>query len=200
MISILIPSVYERRDTFLPKILNQLEAQYNFLSVEDKEKVEILTLIDNKKTMVGEKRNIMLFIAQGDYVVFVDDDDRISDDYIKTLLEATKTNSDIITFKAEVSLNGEEPKECIYSMDFETDQNKHNKYYRLPNHICCIKREIALSIKFPSVVYGEDSAYSKLLKPILKTQTFIDKTLYYYDYNDKTTIKQNKLEKKRLWI
>jgi len=200
MISILIPSVYERRNTFLPKILGQLESQYERLSDEDKKKVEILTLIDNKKTMLGEKRNVMLFIAQGDYVVFVDDDDRVSDDYVETLLEATKSNSDIITFKAEVSLNGEEPKDCIYSMEFETDQNKHNKYYRLPNHICCVKREIAINIKFPSVVYGEDSGYSKLLKPMLKTQTFIDKILYYYDYNDKTTIKQYQLDKKRTWI
>jgi len=200
MISILIPSVIERANTFLPKILGQLEFQYERLSDGDKEKVEILTLIDNKKTMLGEKRNVMLFIAQGDYVVFVDDDDRVSDDYIKTLLEATKDNSDVITFKAEVSLNGKEPKECTYSMDFKADSKLDNKYQRLPNHICCVKREIALSVKFPSVVYGEDSAYSKLLKPILKTQTFIDKILYYYDYNAKTTIKQHQLEKKRLWI
>ena len=186
-LSILIPSVIERANTFLPKILKQLDSQYELLNDEDKKEVEILTLIDNKKTIIGKKRNVMLSIAQGDYVVFIDDDDRISDDYIATLLKATKNSSDVIAFKGEVSLNGEEPKVCIYSMDVEINNTRHNKYYRIPNHICCVKKEIALSVRFPAIGFGEDNAYSKLLQPNLKTQTFIDKILYYYDYNVKTT-------------
>lgn len=185
-LSILVASIISRRNSFLPRILEQLNNQYESLDESDKSQVEILTLIDNKKMMLGDKRNVMIDIAQGEYVVFVDDDDRIADDYIKTLLEATKDQSDVIVFKAEVTINGGEPKICIYSKDFDSDHNTET-YNRLPNHICCIKKSLASLIEFPSVLYGEDSVFAKELKPLLKTQTMIDKILYYYDYNTQTT-------------
>lgn len=185
-LSILVPSVLSRRNTFLPRILEQLNNQYENLSDQDKNEVEILTLIDNKKIMLGDKRNVMVDIAQGDYIVFVDDDDRLSDDYIKTILDATQSLADAIVFKAEVTLNGGEPKICIYSKDFHADHNTET-YNRLPNHICCVKKSIAETVEFPSVLYGEDAGYAKLLKPLLKTEHKIDKVLYYYDYNAETT-------------
>lgn len=175
-----------RRNTFLLRILEQLNSQYEKLSSKKQNEVEILTLIDNKKIMLGDKRNLMVDQAQGKYVVFVDDDDRITETYIADLLEATDSNADVITFKAEVTLNGGEPKICIYSKDFEKDHNTET-YNRLPNHICCTKKEFAQQVQFPSVLYGEDSGYSKLLKPLLKTEHFINKILYYYDFNAETT-------------
>lgn len=196
-LSILIPSVYSRRNTFLPRILNEIDEQYEKLSNEQKEQVEILTFIDNKKIMLGDKRNLMIDQAQGAYVVFVDDDDRLSKDYIVSLLEATNSGADVITFKAEVSLNNSAPKICIYSKDYDKDYNTEQNYHRLPNHICCVKKEIAERVQFPSIIYGEDSAYAKMLKPLLKSQYFIDKVLYYYDYNSETTETQTHQRTKR---
>ncbi len=57
-LSILVPSVMSRRNTFLPRILEQLNTQYENLSEQDKNEVEILTLIENKKIMLGDKRNV----------------------------------------------------------------------------------------------------------------------------------------------
>jgi glycosyltransferase involved in cell wall biosynthesis len=185
-LSILVPSVMTRRNTFLPRILEQLNSQYEALSEREQRQVEIIVLMDNKKIMLGDKRNLMVDQAQGEYVVFVDDDDRIADDYIKSLLRATQDASDVITFKAEVTINGGEPKICIYSKEFEKDHNT-DTYNRLPNHICCVKKSLASRVLFPSVLYGEDSGYAKLLKPLLRSQTMIDKILYYYDYNAETT-------------
>lgn len=186
-ISILVCSVNTRYKTFLPKIQDQLYSQYDALSEDDQDRVEIIILTDNKKMMLGHKRNVMVDIAQGKYVAFVDDDDRIADDYLAELLKAAESDADSIVFTAEVSLNGEPPKPCYYSKDYPVDYNKTNAYYRIPNHICCVKREVSLKSSFPHLLYGEDAGYGKLLKPHLKTEHKINKVLYYYDYNADTT-------------
>lgn len=186
-LSILVCSVHTRINTFLPKIQEQLFGQYGQLSEPDQERVEIIILTDNKKMMLGHKRNKMVELAQGKYIVFVDDDDRIADDYITQLLKATESDADSIVFQAEVSLNGEPPRICYYSKDVRRDYNHRDGYYRIPNHICCIKREVSLKSSFPNVLYGEDAGYGKVLLPFLKTEHKIDKVLYYYDYNAETT-------------
>ncbi len=93
--------------------------------------------------MLGHKRNKMVELAQGLYTVHIDDDDRIAPDYNKSLLEATQSGADVITFNAEVTMNGGLPKICDYSKDHKEDYNS-DKYYRIPNHICCVKKEIGL--------------------------------------------------------
>jgi len=186
-LSILVCSVHTRYDTFAPKIQKQLYDQYNILSQSDQDRVEIIVLTDNKKQMLGHKRNLMVSMAQGKYIVFVDDDDRVAEDYIQSILEATKSDADSIVFQAEVSLNGGTPKTCYYSKDVVTDHNDIKGYHRIPNHICCIKRSVSLESSFPHVLYGEDAGYSKVLLPYLKTEHKIDKVLYYYDYNKETT-------------
>lgn len=186
-LSILVCSVHTRYKTFLPKIQDQLFGQLEALPEDDQQRVEIMVLIDNKQMMLGHKRNTMVNICQGKYIAFVDDDDRISDDYIAQLLAATASNADSIVFNAEVSLNGEPPKTCYYSKDVRRDYNHKDGYYRIPNHICCVKREVSLKSTFPNVLYGEDAGYGKVLLPHLKTEHKINKVLYYYDYNAETT-------------
>lgn len=186
-LSILVCSVHTRYKTFLPKIQDQLFGQLNELAEADQQRVEIIVLTDNKQMMLGHKRNTMIDIAQGKYIAFVDDDDRLADDYIAELLKATASDADSIVFQAEVSLNGEPPKLCYYSKDHKRDYNKPSAYYRIPNHICCVKRSVSLKSSFPNVLYGEDAGYGKVLLPFLKTEYKIDKVLYYYDYNSETT-------------
>lgn len=186
-LSILVCSVHTRYKTFLPKIQEQLYDQLEALPELDQQRVEIMVLTDNKQMMLGHKRNTMIDIAQGKYVSFVDDDDRIAPDYIAELLKATETDADSIVFTAMVSLNGEPAKPCYYSKVHKRDYNKPSAYYRIPNHICCVKRAVSLKSSFPNILYGEDAGYGKVLLPFLKTEHVIDKVLYYYDYNADTT-------------
>lgn len=189
-LSILIPSVAERRGTFIPKSLDMLYGQLESLPKEIQKEVEILFLIDNKARMLGSKRNNLVDMAQGEYVVFIDDDDRVEPDYIETLLKATESNADAINFIVSVSLNGEEAKLCYYSKDYVKDYNTSTTYHRLPNHISCVKRDIAKKVPFLDIKKGEDAAYSKMLKQHLTTEHQINRVLYHYDWNEKTTVAQ----------
>lgn len=186
-LSVLICSTHTRWKTFGQAIQQQIWEQYEKLAPGFQSSVEILILTDNKAMMLGAKRNAMVDIAQGRYVAFVDDDDRIEPDYLVSLLDAARFDADVITFQVSVSINGDDPLICRYSKDFAADRNLPDGYERLPNHLMAVKRELAEKVPFPSVLYGEDSGYSKALRPLLVSEHAIDRVLYHYDYCDLTT-------------
>lgn len=187
-LSVLVASVHTRWNSFAPKIQESLYGQYNALSAADQERVEIILLADTKSMGLGDKRNRMVELASGEYAVFVDDDDRLSDDYLISILAAIdESHPDVVTFKASVSIDGRVPKPCIYSIEWDQDHNTDVDYRRLPNHICAIRRELTLAAPFPSVQYREDALYAAGIKPLLKTQHAIDRVLYHYDYSNVTT-------------
>lgn len=194
-LSILIPSVSGRRNTFLPKSLNMLYGQLEILPKHIQDQVEVLYFIDNKTYYLGEKRNLMIDMCNGEYISFVDCDDVISGDYIVSLLKEIKNGPDVITFLVQVYQNGKKTKLCKYSKDFESDHNTDLFYNRLPNHICCVKKDVSTFASFPNITYGEDSGYSKELKKYLKTEIFINKVLYHYDYNQSTSETQQEIKK-----
>src|SRR5690606_23942913 len=186
-LSVLVPSVSARRADFAPKIADALFGQHEALPTADQARVEILMLTEAGGMVLGEKRNAMVRMAQGDYVVFVDDDDRVADDYLATLLAATEHGADAITFDADVSIDGGKPKRCRYSIAYERDGETAAEYQRLPNHITAVRREHALATPFPSRLKGEDADYAARLRPLLKTEHRLDRVLYYYDFNSATT-------------
>ena len=189
-LSVLVPSVSTRRATFAPKIAEALFGQHEGLAQDDRKRVEILMLTDAKGMLVGDKRNAMVRMARGKFIVFVDDDDRVVDNYLSTLLTEIDQQGeqvDCITFDALVSLNGAPAKTCHYSIKYERDANTPNEYHRLPNHITAVKRVLALACPFPSKQCGEDAEYAIRLKPSIRREFHIDKVLYHYDYSDSTT-------------
>ena len=135
-LSILIPTICGREDS-LELLLEELYRQR--IALEYPNIVQFFIEKDAKEKSVGEKRNILIERASGEYVSHIDDDDRISNDYIKQLLAGIETSCDVITFNVSVSLNGDTPKICYYSIDFESDYNEPSAYYRLPNHLMCVK-------------------------------------------------------------
>ncbi|MCZ7839696.1 glycosyltransferase [Leclercia adecarboxylata] len=186
-LSVLIPSVSSRWATFGRKIQEQIFGQYEALPKPDRDRVEILMITDTKSIQLGVKRNEMVRLASGEYVVFVDDDDRLAPDYVASLLKATESGADVITFQSMVSLNGGSPRLCRYSLQYPQDANTATEYHRIPNHICAIKRRIALRTPFPAKLCGEDREYAIDLRPLLKTEHAINRVLYHYDYNRETT-------------
>jgi hypothetical protein len=192
-LSVLICSTHTRWDGFGQEIQRQVWGQYNALPEDYKSRVEIVMLTDNKQMMLGHKRNVMAGMAQGRYVQFIDDDDRVEPDMIRSVLDATQDNPDVITFLASVSLNGEAPLPCRYSLNYLVDKNTSTGYERIPNHLCAVKRDLATRVSFPHLAYGEDSGYAKLLRPLLRTETHIPRVLYHYDYNSETTETQQHL-------
>lgn len=155
--------------------------------------VELIVCMDNGQMTVGAKRNLLIKKAKGDYVCFIDDDDKVDIHYAQIILNSivhcqNKESTplpDVIVFDAIRFHNGEIDRLVKYGREFIKDNNTANCYYRIPNHLCPVKRELALKVKFKEVNFGEDSDYAKRLLPLLKNEFKIGLTLYWYMFNDK---------------
>lgn len=181
-LSVLIPTLESRKYHF-ENITKSLLHQK--MALENPNDVEVLSYNDNREKTTGFKRNVLIEKSKGKFVVFVDDDDVLSDDYLKLIIQAIKENPgiDAVGIRGEYTENGSAPK------PFETSLKHHWEfkdgwYYRTINHISPIKREHAIAVKFPDKVLGEDYEYTMELKKsgLLKKEVVVEKPIYFYNF------------------
>ena len=178
-LSLLICSLANRKDS-LDRLLTVLGPQLV-------EGVQVIINSDGGKKSVGQKRNELLDSAIGRYVSFIDDDDLISDDYVSLILDAIKNNCDVVGIQLLMTTDGEKECRTCHSLKYDKwwdekdpDRPGLRRYFRNPNHLNPVKRELASVVRFPDKDRGEDHDYSKRLLPLLKTEAYIEKPVYYY--------------------
>ena len=133
LLSVLIPSLTSRSE-YLHRITSLLTRQINAYKLQ--KEVEILTLIDIREATTGFKRNTLLNKSKGKFIVFVDDDDLVSDDYLKLICDLIRGEKELDC----VGING------VYSCNnqqtpFETHHHNKHSYYGFSE----------LQLKFPPV-------------------------------------------------
>lgn len=194
-LSILILTI-EKRSKYLEDLLKTFSEQlsgrvevmvdlnykiYNFIDSN----IEIIVNY-SENLSIGEKRNNLLEIARGKYLYFFDDDDMPSNDNIETILKAIETNPDCVSLRGIMTTNGSNPEIFEHSIQYKAWKTTKNKikYERFPNHLNCIRADIAKQFKFPEVNHGEDFAWSKAIHEsgLLKKEFYVDSVLYYYKY------------------
>jgi glycosyltransferase involved in cell wall biosynthesis len=168
------------RSEMLKKLTQQLRL---LLGKYDESQWEVLIQPD-ENINVGRKRNILLQKASGDFVVFIDDDDEIHDNYIDAFMNAIESNpdADCIGYRGYITFDGTSRKDWVISIKCKTWYEENGVYYRTPNHISPVKRSIAMQVMFPEIEFGEDSEYSQGIYPLLKEEVFIDEQLYHYKF------------------
>ena len=178
-LSLLICSLANRKDS-LDRLLTVLGPQLV-------EGVQVIINSDGGKKSVGQKRNELLDSAIGRYVSFIDDDDLISDDYVSLILDAIKNNCDVVGIHLLMTTDGEKECRICHSLKYDKwwdekdpDRPGLRRYFRNPNHLNPVKRELASVVRFSDKDRREDHDYSKRLLPLLKTETYIEKPVYYY--------------------
>lgn len=177
-LSILICTLPERAG-YLRRLMASLEKKARGCPVE------ILTDNRGRNITIGAKRNALLQRARGEYAAFIDDDDEVSGDYIQLVLKALSQKPDCAELRGEITTNGMNPKPFIHTVACKEWHEKDGVYWRMPNHLNAIRRELALQAGFPEKSFGEDHDFSKRVQPLLKTQGDIAQTIYYYRYRSK---------------
>lgn len=174
-LSILIPSLDERR-----KSLEALKAELT--NQIGKKNVEVLSLSDSRQMTIGQKRNMLLMQSTGEYVTFIDDDDWVSADYIEKVVNAVSKNPDCSSLTGEIRFSDGYSRPFIHSLRYDKwiDDHQGKVYYRPPNHLNAVRREIATKVGFPSWNNGEDRAFSMGIKPMLKKEQWIEGVIYNY--------------------
>jgi glycosyltransferase involved in cell wall biosynthesis len=130
------------------------------------------------------RRNELLQRAAGEYICFIDDDDRIADNYIELVMAGIATNPDCCSLNGIITTDGKNPKPFKHSIDYKEFFERDGVYYRCPNHLNTVKTELARQCPFPDWDRSEDSNYAFQLrdKGLLKVEYKIEPVLYFYDY------------------
>jgi len=180
-LSILICTIEERREQFMV-LLKQLNWQRR--AYQD---VEIITISDNKEMSVGNKRQQLLKGANGKYIVFLDDDDKPSENYIDLILKAIESGPDCVGMNVAMTTNGENPQKCCHRLIYPEWKNNIDgwDYVRNITHFNPVKRELALQVGFKDLRFGEDKEYSDAVTKLCKTEVYIEDPLFHYRYSNK---------------
>jgi hypothetical protein len=180
-LSILIPSVPSRREK-AAKLFDKLSAQAG------NEDVEILMLLDNKKRSIGLKRQALLDVARGDYVAFVDDDDDVSANYVKLILDCLWASTpDVVVFDSLCSVNSVLEVYVSHALGNPNEQFNPNGFRRAAWHIHAWRTELARKSTFPDQSGTEDWAWAEPLNKLAASATQIHCPLYHYRFNSETT-------------
>ena len=195
ILSILIPSIPSRLESHLIPLIRELERQ-----IKGHRTIEIITLCDNKKRSIGAKRQALLNLAQGEYVCFLDDDDKPSFDFIDLFLDGLvswlsyneqigeRYDCDVFTFKQRVILNGLE-----YKLQFKHGHPTNEELVwneistRPPWHVCFWRREIVQHCTFPDSNYGEDWAWAEQANKKAEYAHHINDEMMTYVYDSKVS-------------
>lgn len=168
-----IPSVPARRK-LRERVLAQLDKQTSKYS-----NIEVIVLEDNRQRQLGPKRQAIIDIAQGEYISFIDDDDLIADDYIRTLCPLLD-GADCVGFTGQISIEGKPWRNVYYSKENGWD-NVGDDFLRPIQHLTPVRTELVRQVKYRGH-RREDSDWSKrMIKAgLLKTENLTDKVMYYY--------------------
>ena len=181
LLSILIPTLESRRMQ-CEHLCREIDRQILLAGAGDL--VEVLTLRDSGSASVGEKRNQLVSSARGRFIVFIDDDDMVSSDYVDQLTKVLQTHpeADCVSFTGEISFRGAHRRSMVHSIEFTDWHHRRGQYLRPPCHITPIRREIASRYAFAEVDYAEDMDWSLRLSrdQALKREVILDRTLYFY--------------------
>lgn len=174
LLTILIPTLPRRW-----KFYNDLRASLA-MQVYNKP----VTIISNHDTdiSIGVKRNLLMAEVETPYVCYIDDDDRINDNYISLILKALESDPDCCSLRGKYYLDD------VFKNDFEhsikhTEMKEVDSLLVRPiNHLNTVRTEFAKQIPFPDWKYSEDSNYAFRLMHagLLKTEAWIEETLYFY--------------------
>lgn len=186
-LSILIPTIPERSWQF-GILLNSIERQIKELNTNE---VEVIYNDAPKgEISIGLKRDNLYKLAEGVYSVQIDDDDLVSVEYIKTVLAAISDGKDCIGYIENCVINGEHKKSllslsCKEWKEFKTPIECFT-YHRTPFFKTPIKTELCVQTGVKDLRFGEDHDFAKRIYPLLKTETFINKEMYFYSANSLT--------------
>ena len=179
-LSILICSLFERAP-YLAALMDSLAAQA-------RPDVEALVEIDDGRKSIGAKRNSLLARATGDYVCFIDDDDRISPDYLEHVFRGIDRDVDHVGLRQITTTNGEDPRDCRSSVHYSWEE-RDGVFWRGVLHLNPIKRAIAQQVPYPEISFGEDFEWSMAIarRGAIRTEYLVEKPIYFYDFRTPKT-------------
>ena len=196
LLSIQIPYTEDRTEE-MNRLYKEFERQCELYNLNSGE-VEIYVDGRGRGVSIGQKRSDMYQQANGAYVVQWDSDDWVSEDALPKIINAIIDNLlvDCITYEEYVHINGVNYS-SRHSIEYQDWEGTGSEilydgfiFHRTPFMKDVIKTSIAKSVPVPDMRFGEDHEFSKLIKPLLKTEHHIPEEIYHYIYISNQTFEE----------
>ena len=145
-------------------------------------RIAIAIGFDNREASIGTKRQSMLQAAQGKYVSFIDDDDRVTPHYFEDAAACIAGSFDCMRLRGQIS-----QWTFTHSIANKLTDPMANEttFLRPPNHLNVMKADIAKTVKFRDATSGEDLDWTiKLARTgFLRTEYQSDESRIHYIYD-----------------
>jgi len=213
-VSIIVP-IYNS-EAFLPRILQDIKNQtftdfecilvndgskdnssricHEFASADDRFRV-----IDKKNEGVSAARNTGLHESLGEFIAFVDSDDRINPRYLECLCQGIKENVDVVVCQRKIihshNCRIREIKNATIvtkSCDYSTYLTDKKIGFQVPTYVWGhLYRKSSISYEFrnPSEVGFEDCYFNIVNTSSFRKVSFVYVPLYYYLVRDNSLCK-----------
>ena len=158
--------------------INNLIKEYNFNSI----------IISTEIAGVSNARNIGLSRAQGEYVCFIDDDDKISPSYLEDLYKKASPNTIVASNVKAFYDNSDKTEDDYISIAYKKLIHKNTplsvfKGRKFMSSSCCkiISQNIIQNIRFDTnLKNGEDSIFMAKISKNVKNIILSDSNAIYY--------------------
>lgn len=172
-LSILIATQGRRNEKFVALVESLIPQADDF-----KGDIEIVAYWNNGEKSIGEIRQALVESAKGAYVCFIDDDDKVPAYYCTEIMKAL--GEDYVGFEVELFEKDRKMPKVFHSIRYGVWHQDNLGFYRGITHLNPIKREIALKGTFGKNGIGEDAEWALTIMQFVRTETYIDKIMYYY--------------------
>lgn len=188
VLSILMPTIPERREMF-SNLRTELGRQIIRVRLVHPVLGRVEVLYDHRPKYkdggpsIGEKRQSLLDRAEGEYVCFLDDDERIAPNYVEELLRLCWEKPDVGTFS---SISKLENFWCVVVMSIKHTENQQafpGIVLRKPWHICPVRRDLALRVRFNDSNYGEDWVWFEEVLKYCKNEKNTSAIIHQYNHS-----------------
>jgi len=194
LISILIPTLLERREIYnklIDKIYKQIEEG------DYKDKIEIVSICDDRSVKLSDKRNTLQKLSRGKYFMSLDDDDDISDDYCKSVIDHIedlhiyqKNEPDCIGYNQLAKVQGKrfivKPNiKCGLNLSPTHGTTNYPEFYRYPWCWCLWNEKYKTVYRTDSDTNAREDLnwLKKVQLEYPKNMSYIDKCLHTYNYD-----------------
>lgn len=159
----------------------------------DKSKIKYILLFNDANIGAAESRNRGLEVATGEYVVFLDSDDYVTKNFVKTINLNTKNNQiDAFIFDFYTESNGK--KERKYTLNSSSNGliSSNDALMKITSNICgkVIKKEIIVKnkITFPGIKRFEDWVFMTKCISLSDNIQYMSLPLYIYVNNQDSVV------------
>lgn len=176
------------------KRAEQLKNMVAMLEPQLVDGVEVVVLWNRGRRPLGDYRRLLCENARGEYVCFVDDDDRLPDHYVSDIVAAF--GEDYVGFEIEVldmagviGRPGQKYR-AIHSIRNKRWHQVGDVFYRHVSHLNPIRRDLALKGVWEGN-QSEDHRWADSTVQFVRSENYIDKVMYYYDFNHPLSLRGN---------